>query len=80
MSEYCVNSDNPASSNIVRKNIFPTVCQALFATGTKGDVRVAAADALKALQNCCPMGERVWSWVSDHSQQEELKKILGGGR
>jgi hypothetical protein len=41
-------------------------------------VRVAAAEALKALQHCCPMGESVWAWETDPGRQEELRKMVGG--
>ena len=32
------------------RNIFPTICQVLFGVGSKGEVRVAAAETLRALQ------------------------------
>lgn len=32
------------------RNIFPTICQVLFGSGSKGEVRVAAAEALRVLQ------------------------------
>ena len=60
------------------RHIFPTISQTIFAAGTKGDVRVAAAEALKALQHCCPMGESVWAWETDTSKQEELRRMVGG--
>ena len=74
----CQNDLNPANSNAIRKNVFPCLTQILLgSSSTKGDLRVAACETLKEIQRCCPMGEKVWMWVNDSKQQEELKKCVG---
>ena len=60
--------------------IFPAICACLFGAGAKGDVKVAAGEALKALQRVCAGGagdaaSRVWLWVDDIVQQDEIKRI-----
>jgi len=77
VDKCCENTQNPSTSNLIRKNIFPATVQTIFSPGVKGDVRVSAAEVLKAIQNCCPMGERVWTWVDDKNSQDELKRCLG---
>jgi hypothetical protein len=79
----CENTTNPASSNVIRKNIFPAITAVIVGstgpggTGGKGEVRTAAAECLKEIQKCCPMGEKVWTWVNDVKQQEDLRKCIG---
>ena len=73
-----------SNSIIIKKTIFPTVCKALFtgkliggnsAVGS-GEVRVAAADVLKEIQNHCTMGDKVCDWVEDNLQRNELNRLL----
>jgi hypothetical protein len=53
--------------------------QSASTTGAvKAEVRVAAAEALKALQQIalrCPQRDKLWTWVTDYKQQEEIKRI-----
>ena len=69
----------------VKHHLFQAACNALFTATTKGDVRVAAAEALKALQNelwAQSGGNRenncVYLWVSDTAKQEEIRRITCG--
>jgi hypothetical protein len=41
----------PSLSHLPCRNIFPTICQVLFGSGSKGEVRVAAAETLRVLQH-----------------------------
>lgn len=51
------------------------ICQSLFGKDAKGDVRAAGAEALKALQSTVGREERLWKWVDDAKQQNELKRL-----
>jgi hypothetical protein len=53
--------------------IFPTICQCLFAAASKGEIKVAAGDTLKALQRYT--SDRIWQWVDAPLQQEEIKRL-----
>ena len=69
-----------ATDTLVKKTVFPALCGVLLGAGTKGEVRGAAAETLRALQRLLlKEGRRpenmVWTWVQDPSKQEELKRL-----
>jgi hypothetical protein len=65
--------------SIARKQVFPTICQALFNNSSKGDIRVVATDALKCLSQDLERsgsGEKLYQWTQDNSKSDEIKKLL----
>lgn len=54
--------------------VFPAICQCLFAASSKGEIKVAAGEALKALQRSSAEAT-VWQWVDEKSQQDEIRRL-----
>ena len=59
----------------LKKQLFPVVSKVLFSTTTKGDVRVAAGECLKAIQTTVGSDNQVALWVKDYTQREEIKRL-----
>jgi len=69
---------SPDGTVIAKKQLVPTICQALFNNTSKGDIRVAAIDALKCLSQeleSSGSGEKIYQWV-EAKHIEEVKKLL----
>lgn len=56
------------------RTIFPAISHCLFSGSPKGEMKVNAGDALKALQRNIP-GIRLWQWANDLLQQDEIKRL-----
>ena len=69
-------------NSVIRKHAFPAICQALFSTTTKGDVRNAAAEGLRGLAHALRIagsytGEQLWQWTDNPVWQDEIKRMIG---
>jgi hypothetical protein len=63
------------SDSTLRRSLFPAVSKTLLASNTKAEVRVAAAEAVKAIQKAIGTADQVHTWVSDYTQREEIRRI-----
>jgi hypothetical protein len=69
---------SPDGITIAKRQLFPTICQALFNNTSKGDIRVAATDALKCLSHeleTSGSGERIYQWA-EAKHMDDVKKLL----
>jgi len=69
---------SPDGIAIAKKQLFPTICQALFNNTSKGDIRVAATEALKCLSHeleTSGSGERIHQWA-EAKHMDEVKKLI----
>lgn len=63
------------SDSTLKRSLFPSVSKTLLGPSTKAEVRVAAAECLKAMQKCLGDSDQVHLWVSDYTQREEIKRL-----
>ena len=83
MAEYALDATEAKKSEFSRRLLmnndahrymFPAICSCVFSGGAKGEVKVNAGEALKALQRNL-QGVRLWQWTDDLLQQDEIKRI-----
>ncbi len=75
--KVCGRNSNPASNNVIKNSVFPTIRSILLGSTPKGDARVGCSNVLKEIQRACPMGEHVWRWVEDTQDQDTIKRCIG---
>jgi len=73
-----VTTYHSLSPSTLKKTLFPAVSKTIFHSSTKADVRVAAAEVLKAMQTALGSDDSVCMWVSDFTQREEVKRLTAG--
>lgn len=83
MAEYASDAADAKKSDFSKKAfmndfinrfIFPAICSCLFSGVTKGEVKLNAGEALKALQRNLP-GVRLWQWTDELLEQDEIKRL-----